>query len=273
MTRAPVDPFLKWVGSKRQLRETLRDVLPKGARLVEPFLGSGAVFGAVDYPAYFLADKNADLITFYQLLMHQGPRFIDYCSQFFIPSYNTEERYYELRKAFNTTKDPWLQAGLFLYINRHGYNGLWRVNKANACNVPYGRYKNPTFPRAKLEAFQAYLNEKRPMLFACDYRETLEGCQAGDVVYMDPPYAPASATANFTGYTGDGFTEVDQRSLVEWALALQASGVTVVISNCDSEYTRRLYTDAVVMDVVVRRSVAANGEKRKAVGEVIAIYA
>lgn len=274
MTRAPVDPFLKWVGSKRQLRATLRELLPEGARLVEPFLGSGAVFGAVDYPAYYLADKNADLIHFYQMLMYQGDLFITYCSQFFAPSFSTEDQYYDLRSTFNTTNDPWLQAALFLYINRHGYNGLWRVNKANACNVPYGHHKKPpVFPRAKLEAFQAYMNEKRPMLFASDYRDTLKQCRAGDVVYMDPPYVPASATANFTGYTSGGFTDEDQRALVEWALTLQASGVTVVISNTDNEYTRRLYKDAVVRTVNVRRSVAANGASRDTVTEVVAIYA
>lgn len=275
MTRTPVDPVLKWVGSKRQLREALRDLLPQGARLVEPFVGSGAVFGALDYPSYFLADKNEDLILFHQMLMWQGERFIKLCAAYFRERTNTEDRYYKLREEFNTTRDAWDRAALFLYLNRHGFNGLWRVNNKGECNVPYGWHKRPPyFPRAELVAMQAYMQEKQPLFVAQGFEATLAQCRPGDVVYMDPPYAPASATANFAKYTVDGFDNGCQARLVEWSVKLRNAGVWVAISNSDTPYTRSLYSEATeIVAVLVQRSVAANGSRRGKAPEVIAVYA
>lgn len=268
-----IEPFLKWVGSKRQLRERLRQLLPAGARFVEPFVGSGAVFGAVDYPTYLLADNNADLINFYRQLQDGGESFIDSCAVLF-QQRNTEEAYYAIRRLFNNVTDPWTKAGFFLYLNRHGFNGLYRVNSQGAFNVSFGRHKQPYFPRRELLAFYHRLVATQPILCAQSYEVTLAQCRPGDVAYCDPPYLPATTTAKFTGYTAGGFGPTDHELLVAWARKLQASGITVVISNNDTESARRLYEGATVVErVQVQRSVAASGDSRAKVWELIAVYA
>ncbi len=269
-----VDPFLKWVGSKRQLRALLRELLPPGARFVEPFLGSGAVFGAVDYPAYLLADSNADLINFYRQLWEGGESFIDFCAVPFTQSRNNADAYYRMRHLFNSATESWTKAAGFLYLNRHGFNGLWRVNSKGAYNVSFGRYKNPYFPRKELLAFHHRLVATQPILCAQSYEATLAQCQPGDVVYCDPPYTPATITASFTSYTADGFGARDHELLVAWARKLQASGITVVISNNDTAYTRCLYESATTLErAQVQRSVAASADSRTKVWELIAVYA
>jgi DNA adenine methylase len=149
-------PFLKWAGNKHQIVRHIRsilDTLPPGSRLIEPFVGSGAVFLNTRYPRYLLSDVNQDLIHLYQTLQSEGQNFIDYCRSFFVPENNTPDRFYELRVTFNTTQNKTLKAALFLYLNRHCYNGLCRYNAKNGFNVPFGRYSKPYFPEQEMWAF------------------------------------------------------------------------------------------------------------------------
>ena len=146
-------PFIKWAGGKHRLVPQIQALLPTGQRLVEPFVGSGAVWLNTSYPEARLADANRDLILLYQTLQQHGATFIDYCRQLFVNENNDAERYYGLRDRFNGSRDPWEKSALFLYLNRHGYNGLCRYNASGGFNVPFGRYRHPYFPQEEMSYF------------------------------------------------------------------------------------------------------------------------
>lgn len=228
-------PFLKWAGNKLVIVERIRKLLPEGGRLVEPFVGSAAVFLNTDYPHALLADSNPDLIDLYQLLQKEGEVFIRLCARLFTPENNSAEAYYALREEFNRTRNKRRKAALFLYLNRHGYNGLCRYNASGEFNVPQGRYKKPYFPADEMRVFHAKAQNARFMV--ADFREVMRQANPGDVVYCDPPYMPLSPTANFTSYNARGFGEEEQQMLARLAEELSARGVPVVISNHDTTFT------------------------------------
>ena len=128
-------PFLKWAGNKFRIIDTIRTMLPEGSRLVEPFAGSGAVFLNTDYDRYLLADSNADLISLFTIVRDQGESFIAQCEKLFRAATNQEAYYYRRRDEFNKCKNPERKAALFVYLNRHGYNGLCRYNAGGCFNT------------------------------------------------------------------------------------------------------------------------------------------
>jgi DNA adenine methylase len=266
-----VRPFLKWAGGKLRIVDQIRAVLPPGKRLVEPFVGSGALFLNSDYPSYLLADVNGDLINLFRQLQTGGAAFVDYCATFFTAEANTAEVYYIRRKRFNLVIDPAEKAALFLYLNRHGYNGLCRYNAAGGFNVPFGRYRVPYFPRAEMLGFLP--KTERAELAVAPFADTMARAEPGDVVYCDPPYVPLSATAHFTSYSADGFDLEEQRRLAATAAALAHRGVTVVISNHDTPATRTLYAGAQQhLYFPVARHISRNGANRLPAAELLAVY-
>ena len=233
-------PFLKWAGGKYRLLDRLLPSIPAGARLVEPFVGSGAVFLNAGFACYLLCDLNADLIGLYRTLRRDGERFIAEARALFTPGNNTQEAFLRLRETFNASSDAEERSVLFLYLNRHSYNGLVRYNSKGIYNVPFGKYKAPYFPERELTAFLDKLRGCDVTFAVQDFRSTFAALRPGDVVYCDPPYAPVSATANFTSYTGGGFGVQEQIDLASEASAAAKRGVPVVLSNHDVPLIREL---------------------------------
>ncbi len=265
-----VRPFLKWAGGKYRLLDAIEQHLPPGGRLVEPFVGSGALFVNGHFNSYQLCDSNPDLIELYRHLKREGERFIRDCSRLFAAEYNSGEAYYRLREEFNASDDKRRRSQLFLYLNRHGYNGLCRYNSRHAFNVPFGHYKRPYFPAKEMQHFHQHAHRAR---FAVrDFSSTLKGCRPGDVVYCDPPYVPLSHSSSFTNYSGDGFLPRQQEQLAQLARACAAKGVSVLISNHDTPYTRTLYADAEITHLNVRRNISCKIEERVEVGELLALF-
>lgn len=265
-----VRPPLKWAGGKYQILDHLRKYLPAGNRLIEPFVGSGAVFINTRYEHYLLNDINGDLIDLYRQLQAGGDDFIAYASCFFQPENNTEEVYYRLRDTFNSTTDTRLKAALFLYLNRYGYNGLCRYNSKGKSNVPFGRYKKPYFPQKELERFA---EKSRGAVFCNkDFSTVMRQARPGDVIYCDPPYVPLSSTANFTSYSGNGFAEAEQIRLAELAEKMSSRGITVLISNHDTAFTKEIYGAARKHRIEVRRMISCNGSRREVAKEILAVY-
>lgn len=266
-------PILKWPGGKYRLLDFILPTLPKGRRLVEPFVGSGAVFANSEYGAYLLADINPDLITFYQTLKERGEVFMDECRRLFSAEANSPEVFYERREHFNRLHAGSERSALFLYFNRHGYNGLIRYNAKGDFNVPFGRYLRPYFPEAEMRAFLEKTRMARVDFLVGDFRATFAKTRKTDVVYCDPPYIPLSATANFTSYAGNSFGAEEQRGLVEMAEKAAAKGAHVVISNHDAGAARELYRGATyTREAEVRRFISCNGSKRELVRELLAVY-
>ena len=264
-------PFLKWAGNKYRVLPHIRLRLPPGKRLVEPFAGSGAVFLNTDYDHYLLTDTNPDLILLYNTLKAEGAEFVRYCRRLFQPGNNTPERYYALRDAFNRARQSRHKAALFVYLNRHGYNGLCRYNKQGGFNVPFGRYVRPHFPEAEMLAF--HQRAQRAEFRVQSFEETLRDTRKGDVVYCDPPYVPLSASASFTSYSRGGFDLEQQRHLAELAAETAARGIPVLISNHDTPFTRKAYAAATELDSFpVHRSISCNGARREAARELLALF-
>ncbi len=267
-----IRPFLKWPGGKYRLLSRIRSVLNPGKRLIEPFVGSGAVFLNTDYDAYLLADANPDLICLYRQLLEEGIAFISYCRKFFNDRGNTRETYYAHREEFNETRHARRKSALFLYLNRHGYNGLCRYNGKGGFNTPFGRYDKPYFPEKEMQAFVR--RSQTTTLLQARFDESMARARPGDAVYCDPPYVPLSETAHFTDYHAGGFSWEDQVRLADTACELARNRVQVVISNHDTRQVRELYNgrDAEISRFRVRRNISSDGNNRREVGELLAVF-
>ena len=261
--------FLKWAGGKRSslhLIEREIGYVPK--RLVEPFVGSGTVFLNIDAEEYLLCDLNEDLINLYNILKECGFKFIKDCYIYFDPKYNHSDGFYDLREEFNNEKGCYKKSMLFVYLNRHAFNGLCRYNLSGKFNVPYGKYKNIYFPGKEMLFF--YEKAQRSTFIFQDFEKTITNCTKNDVVYNDPPYVPLSKTASFVSYNLDGFTEKQHKKLTMLA---EKSKSLFLISNHDTEFTRNLYCKADgIVTKQINRSISGNVEGRKQVTEVLAIY-
>lgn len=267
---APTRPFLKWAGNKYRLMHRILPLLPEGSRLIEPFAGSCALFLNTDYRLNVLNDANADLINLYTTLQDEGDEFIAYIRSWFVDRNNNETSYYRFRNTFNETDDPYLRVALFVYMNRHGYNGLCRYNSKGGFNVPFGRYKRPYFPELEMRLFHRQAQQAR-FTNEC-FLTAMRKARRGDVVYCDPPYVPLTRTANFTAYSAGGFGEQDQLALAAQAERLAARGVTVVISNHDTPFTQHVYRNAACTSFDVRRTISCNARRRGHAGELLALF-
>ena len=279
--------FLKWAGNKTRVLPHLIPHIGYPKRYCEPFGGSLAV--ALNTPAeqYILNDVNKDLVAIYQNLVNSNDdSFIQYCEELFIPENNTKEAYLELRKHFNNATDSTERARLFIYLNKHCFNGLSRYNSKGKFNVPYGRevknkdtgekeIQSAYFSKEEMMNFRMYFLSKQLVRFTSlsfENSSLYEELEAGDVVYFDPPYVPASDTANFTSYATDGFTYNQQIQLAQLAESLAAKGIRVIVSNHDTPVTQELYKNAIIYPIQVTRTISAKSSSRKKASELIAVY-
>lgn len=261
---------LKWPGSKGRAMAELKKHLPEGKRLVEPFAGSCAVMMNTDYEEYLIADINPDLINFYQQLVHAPDEVMNLAGALFLTA-NTAEDFYRFRQVFNyNNSTPADKAAVFLYLNRHCYNGMVRYNQLGKYNVPYGKYKAPYFPEAEIRVFAE--KAKRATFICADFSETLTMTRAGDVIYCDPPYNPLEGKESFTGYHTGGFATDQQQRLANLLHLLAEKGYPVIASNSDSTLTHGQYGYGRfdLHKINVARSVGASAGTRIAAPEIIA---
>src|SRR5438477_49751 len=166
-------------------------------------LGGAAVFFRIAPERAVLADSNADLMALYTCLVRDVAGVIRRLEHH--RAAHCEAHYYATRTRWNDRDSSWSpadRAATFIYLNKTCFNGLWRVNRAGAFNVPIGRYTDPPIcvPEA-LRAASALL--ARATLRCCDYRDAIADAARGDFIYFDPPYDPLTTTSNFTSYTSD----------------------------------------------------------------------
>jgi DNA adenine methylase len=263
-------PFLKWAGSKFKIIENILLELPKGNQLIEPFAGSGAVFLNAQYDNYLVADSNPDLINLYKHIKTHGQDFCEYAKELFTPETNNQEVFYEFRNEFNTTKNIERKSALFIYLNRHCFNGLFRCNSKGHFNVPFGKYSNPAFPYLDIMSF--HKKSQNVEFQISDFLHTMDQATEGSVVYCDPPYAPLTETSNFSDYTLGGFNLHDQLLLAKKAQELWAKGIPVIISNHDTPFTREIYQGSKIVAFDVQRFISSKAANRKKAAELIACY-
>jgi DNA adenine methylase len=240
-------PVLKWAGGKTQLLGAIVDKLPAQIdTYYEPFVGGAAVFFALATAGRFkravLSDRNPDLIDVYRALADDAGAVVRALRRF---KYD-EEEYYRVREQ--RPRSLVQRAARMIYLNKTGYNGLYRVNRSGQFNVPFGRYKNPKIcdEHNLLEAGVLLAGVR---IEVADFEEICGRAEPGDAVYLDPPYVPVSKTANFTAYDRHAFGYDEQRRLAIAFEALSTRGVHALLSNSDTPFTRELYA-AFERDVV-----------------------
>ena len=272
-------PFLKWAGGKRSLVHMLKKKFPKnGNRFFEPFVGSGAVCLNVDYPECIISDTNRDLTYVFCKLKTLGSEFVDECRRMFVQRNNTRTTYDSLKEEFNTislktSADKIRKAVLFVYLNRHCFNGLCRYNGSGEFNVPFGKYTKPYFPEKEFLA--AIPKVQNFTIKIADFREIFELVKKDDVVYCDPPYLPKSESANFDDYSAGGFSLEDQIDLASCASKAAKRGATVIISNHYNWYSRQIYVEMFggkISTLDVSRTISCKTDERKPVKELIAVF-
>lgn len=263
--------IFKWAGGKFGVLEQIFRYLPEGKRLIEPFVGGGAVFMNAGYQENLLNDVNADLINFYKTLQREAHSLITLAHRFF-QGYNTQEGYLAVRNAFNKqVYDDLHRAAAFLFLNRHCFNGLTRYNQAGEFNVGYGKYKTPYFPLQEMEAF---LGAEGRSEFVCgDFAAVIEAAGEGDVIFCDPPYEPLPNTEGFTNYSGHDFKFEEQKRLVSLLTDAHRRGAKVLITNSGAPNIRELYQDSDfrVEPLFARRSVSCKGDTRGVAHDVLGI--
>ncbi|WP_233886329.1 DNA adenine methylase [Paraburkholderia flagellata] len=270
MSKAP-RPFLKWVGGKGRLLDHLLPKLPSGNRLIEPFVGGGAIFLGTDYGSYVLGDTNAHLIELYQAVAKDPDAFVAEAEKLFVEENLSPERYNEFREKFNSAHDPLVRGALFLYLNKFGFNGLCRYNKSGKFNVPFGRTSR--VPRLPREEIRAFAQKARAATFVHrDFVEVMMSAKLGDVVYCDPPYLDRDNASSFKAYSASGFDLTRHRELAQCARRLAASGIPVAISNHDCTIGRELYVGADIHTLSARRSISGAAERRGDVAEILAVF-
>ena len=285
-------PFLKWAGGKRQLLPALRRFYPAGFRRYwEPFLGSGAVFfdlhglGLLDGCDAILTDTNADLIGCYVMVRDEPEAVIQALSILSRGHARSgSDHYYAVRDGrFNRERGPGVRytpelAAMFIYLNRTGYNGLFRLNAQGAFNVPAGRYPKPRICDAEnLRRVSESLRRPGIVLRRQAFDAVMAEARSGDFIYFDPPYAPLTRTARFTSYTAEGFSHDDQTQLRRMMIELAGRGCHVVLSNSTAREITDLYErDGEVASaglrsntVAARRAINSNANRRGAVSEYI----
>jgi DNA adenine methylase len=272
---ARLRPILKWAGGKSRLVPLIVSRLPAQiSTYYEPFVGGGAVFFALAADRRFkravLGDKNRDLIDVYKGVKADVDGVIalleDYARQ------HDEDTYYATRDLDPDTLDLAQRAARLIYLNKTGYNGLYRVNRQGRFNVPFGRYDNPKIcNEPRLRAASEALRGRGVSIKVADFEALTERAEPGDAVYFDPPYVPLTKTASFTGYHSEAFGADEHLRLAGAFSSLTERRVAAVLSNSGGKETKKLYVgDRIdVEKVMVARPINSSPGKRGAVAELV----
>lgn len=262
-------PFVKWVGGKRQLLKQFRelnlyppeDFDPINSTYFEPFVGGGAVFFDLLPQKAELSDWNNELVMTYNIIKSNVEKLIQSLKKH---KYG-KEYYLEIRaKKIEDLTDLEI-ASRFVYLNRTGFNGMYRVNKSGGFNVPFGKYNNPLIcDEVNLRKVSKAL--QNVSIKYQDYKAILAEAQKGDFVYFDPPYFPVSKTASFTSYTANAFLEKEQMELRDTFVDLHNKGCFVMLSNSDTDFINKIYTESNNKQIHIYKVSAGRAINSKASG-------
>lgn len=254
-----VKPILKWAGGKTQMLEMLHENMPKQYnKYIEPFIGGGALYFSEQPTEAVISDSNEELINLYQTVANEVDALIDELKKY----YYDKELYYQTR-AINVKELTSVQrAARTVYLNRSGFNGLYRVNKKGEFNVPFGKYKNPKIlDEENLRKASEQLKESN--IIAGDYKQILNMyAKPGDFIFLDPPYMPISEYSDFKRYTKDQFGIQDQKELALEVKRLYEMGCYVMLTNSNHPFILDLYKEFEIEVYETRRTINSKSDKR-----------
>ncbi len=272
-------PFVKWVGGKRQLLKQFRSMNlyppekfnPNTNVYFEPFVGGGAVFLDLLPQKAFLSDLNNELVVTYNVIKNDVESLIK-----LLKKHQNNKEYFLNIRAKNVDKITDIEiASRFIYLNRTCFNGLYRVNSKGGFNVPFAGNKNPLIcdeiNLRKISKALKYVEIKNQ-----DYKAVLKKAKKGDFIYFDPPYYPVSKTASFTSYTKESFQEKEQIELRDTFAELTNRGCFVMLSNSDTPFINKIYSEIKMKGKLVRinkvyagRAINSDATKRGKISEVL----
>ena len=269
-------PLLKWAGGKTQLLPVIRELLPASFnRYFEPFLGGAAVLLALEPERPVVNDLNPELVNLYVQVRDSPLAFMDalmHLDARHEASPDTRTHFHEARDDFNShlgERTP-EQAARLVFLNKHCFNGLYRVNAKGRFNVPFNNKRSgSSFDRDNVLAVSACL--RRATILEGDFENAASGAQQGDFVFFDSPYAPLNP-ASFTDYTKEGFALEDHERLARLFRRLADQGVFCMLTNHDTPLVRELYRGFAQRVVPVARHINANGDGRRGVEVIVTSY-
>lgn len=270
-----INPIVKWAGGKRQVLNELINRLPqKYNKYFEPFIGGGALLFALCPHEAYISDLNEELLSVYKCL-NDSDLFLSLKNILveFQTNHN-EEFYYKVRsmdRNENFNDLPiYLKAARMIYLNKAGYNGLYRVNKEGYFNVPFNK-KNKVnlFDEENISLLHQYFVNNDVEIAKNDFSQVLNLAQEGDLVYFDPPYDDIDNKKSFTSYTKDSFGKNDQIRLFEVVKELTKKGVFVMVSNHNTSFIQELYKGFKIDVIKAKRMINSDSSKRGNIEEVI----
>ena len=267
-----LSPFIKWVGGKRDvINKHLHRYFPLNYNCyLEPFSGGAAVLYYLQPNQAIINDLNYELITTYQVIKTNVNALMKKLDQFH--DQHSEEFYYEIRKQkFSKKIDI---AARFIYLNKTGFNGLYRVNKNNEFNVPFNKKskeKLKLYDQENLMNLHNFFNQNQIEFFNLDYQRIMEKAQPGDFVFCDPPYDFNPDVIGFNAYNQNSFTQNDQINLANHLKALDQKNVMWMHTNHNTPLIRELYKDFVIIPIQTNRNINSKGANRKNTGEEVII--
>lgn len=256
-------PFLRWAGGKRWLAQQDFAAASADARLVEPFLGGGALFFSRAWGSAHLADVNRFLINTYTHMKDDHAKLYDLVTEHF--DLHTSERYYDVRTRMGSLSTQ--DAADFIYLNRACFNGLFRVNLAGRFNVPIGTKVYELRDMSEFEQWAEQLGKAEIRL--ADFEETIDGCGEGDFIFADPPYTVNHNSNGFIEYNEKIFSWDDQVRLHRCLLRAAERGARFALTNADHETVRELYSGRAIRTVERGSEMAGRTAARGRTTEVV----
>lgn len=272
-----MEPFVKWAGGKRQLLDKIWERTPnKFDTYYEPFIGGGAVLFRLKPAKAVINDTNEQLINIYRQLK-ADPRAVIRAVNYLDRGPCDKDYYLKRREEYNQKiQNKELDAecaAYMIWINKHCFNGLYRVNNKGLFNVPYNNKQlGKSIDEANLMSIGYYLQEADVQIHCMDFEEVCKGIGKNDFVYFDSPYIPVSETASFTDYTKDGFTYDDHVRLSKLYKNLADNGVKCMLSNHDVDLVYELYNGFKIESKDVKRNINSNAKKRTGKEVIITNY-
>lgn len=269
-------PVIKWAGGKAQLLEHIRSMQPKDYNnYYEPFLGGGAVLFGLAPQKAIVNDINPELINMYLKIKNVPNEVVSALTLLdkeHESAVDANAYYYSIRERFNQNlgSNSSEQAARLIYINKHCFNGLYRVNSKGFFNVPFNnKVKGDSFDKDNIIEISAYLNNVH--ILVGDFESALEAVRQGDFVFFDSPYVPLNPTS-FTDYTKEGFDYEDHVRLAELYKKLSKQGVYCMLTNHNTNLVNELYKDFHIKVVQVSRNINSKASARKGEEVIITNY-
>jgi DNA adenine methylase len=271
-------PFVKWAGGKTRVVSQLLDYFPSEFKsYYEPFLGGGSLYFSISPQKGRLNDMNSTLIYTYLKIRDNCSSLIKDLEKLQAEYYSQSDIeakklfYYERRSEFNATRDNTIRkASLFIFLNKTGFNGMYRENASGQYNIPFGKHENPLIcDKDNLIKVSDVL--KQIDITCGSYEKAVDDAKRGDLVYLDPPYAPLTPTSSFTEYQAGGFGDADQEKVRDLCLELDKKGCFVMVSNSTAPIIKHLYKEHpgkfVLNKISVGRAINSAGAKRGKIDE------